>query len=315
MAGGPVSASVDPASPRSSTAGGRPTPLRAAGQGLLRSLDPAAGHRLSSYRRSLADGAEARVKRAGPGLVGGGKTVGVIGLSAGEGRSTVTALVALVAAGYAGRRVAVIDTPAATFGRTGDRRTVTEMLGGKPSFGRLDRLLAAPADEPVSRELIRSATTPGTAVPVVGLSPRNTGFPPQVLEQTLARLAYRADLVLIDTPPAAHAPVLHAVLDSVDHLLLVIRDDRDVQRRLAAVHEWLRDAPGRRAFAGLSIALVDHAALSRFTPRRSDTRRLAAETGVRVVPFSVALRRGRPGGPLGSGVAAAGLDILADVLG
>lgn len=223
------------------------------------------------------------------------RTVAVTGLASGAGRTTVTAVLALVAAGFSDRRVVVIDTVTPP---TGPRtppgelpgsddvagRTVTALLGGDLLQGRLARLLEAPVTGGVPRRRIAAAFTPEAAVPVLSLPPGPGGFAPQLLEQTLDRLAYRADLVLIDTPPGPRASVLHAVLELADHFLLVARADGDLPRQAAAARAWLERAPGRPRQRTSSLVAVSRGL--RAPPGIGD--------GVTVFRRDEALRRRRP---------------------
>lgn len=211
-------------------------------------------------RLALGVGRLRRVRATLPGSANG-RTVAVIGRVPGSGTSTVVASMALAAAGYTGNRVVVVETnrsePAA-----GARR-VTTLLGGIGN-GRLPTLLAVPGGEAVARRRLSAASTPGSAVPVLELPPRSGNFAPQVLEQTLARLRHRADLIILDTPSDRSEPVFHAVLHLVDHVLLVLPADRSAPERLAAARRWLAATPGPARRHSVSVVLV---ARSRFVPR------------------------------------------------
>ncbi|MGI8591334.1 MAG: hypothetical protein ACR2M5_10170 [Nakamurella sp.] len=211
-------------------------------------------------RLALGAGRLQRVRATLPGSANG-RTVAVIGRVPGSGTSTVVASMALAAAGYTGNRVVVVETnrsdPAA-----GARR-VTTLLGGIGN-GRLPTLLGVPGGEAVARRRLRAASTPGSAVPVLELPPRSGNFAPQVLEQTLARLRQRADLIILDTPSDRSEPVYHAVLHLVDHVLLVLPADRSAPERLAAARRWLAATPGPARRHSVSVVLV---ARSRFVPR------------------------------------------------
>jgi len=211
-------------------------------------------------RLALGVGRLRRVRATLPGSANG-RTVAVIGRVPGSGTSTVVASMALAAAGYTGNRVVVVETnrsePAA-----GARR-VTTLLGGIGN-GRLPTLLAVPGGEAVARRRLSAASTPGSAVPVLELPPRSGNFAPQVLEQTLARLRHRADLIILDTPSDRSEPVFHAVLHLVDHVLLVLPADRSAPERLATARRWLAATPGPARRHSVSVVLV---ARSRFVPR------------------------------------------------
>lgn len=203
-------------------------------------------------------------------------TVAVVGLTPGEGRTSVAALLALVVSGWSDRRITVLDAVAAPGARrdpvngvAGVRdtagRSVTSLLAGDIAQGRLAALvddssrptatardrgqtsvLAAKAQDVVRRARIRSALTPGTAVPVLSLPAgrMSAGFPPQDLERAIARLAFRSDLVIVDTPAGPTVPVLHAALRHADQLIGVVRGDGDVDARLHALRQWAATAPG-----------------------------------------------------------------------
>ena len=188
----------------------------------------------------------------------GRRVVAVVGLSPGEGRSTVAAVLALTSAGYSNRRTLVIDTVPAAGRRRSRRSSVTEKLGGRADEGRLDLLTSDDDVTPVRRAVLAQAVTPHTTVPVLGLPPDADGFPPQLLHTTLARIVDRADLVVIDTPAAPRTPVMHAVLDCADHLVLVARADRDAPRRLTAAVDWVRRAPGPQRDRSMSLVLAGH---------------------------------------------------------
>lgn len=191
-------------------------------------------------------------------------TVAVVGLTPGEGRTSVAALLALSVAGWSARRVVVLDSVTARTGRQPEvagvpavldvaGRSVTALLGGDVTQGRLSGLLDrrardgdGAADTPVvTRRRLRASTTPGAAVPVLSLPPGGAGFQPQYVEQTLTRLRQRADLVVIDTPAGPSSPALHGVLEHADHFVVVVRGDGDVDRRFARALQWLGAAPGR----------------------------------------------------------------------
>lgn len=205
-------------------------------------------------------------------------TVAVIGLVPGAGRSTVSGLTALCAAGYSDRRVVVIDTAAS------GPHPVTDLLGGDVADGRLPVLMEVPAGSGVSRRSIGAALTPGAAAPLLSLAPGDGEFTPQALEGTLERLRYRADLVVIDTPVGPSHPVLHAVLDRVDHFLLVVRGDGHADAQVDAGLGWLASAPGRRRPRPVSVVAVSRG-----------LRGLRAAGPVRPTPVSVATPEDPPG--------------------
>ncbi len=214
---------------------------------LRAALHPGVAGRLDAFRDAVDALAEAP---AAP------RTIAVVGLVPGAGRTTVTALLALAVAGHSHRRVVVIDAVTSVTGPrnapgrppAGDdvsARSVTALLGGDVRQGRLPELLAGAPIGGIPRRRIRQALTPDAAVPVLSLPPGRGGVPPQRLEQTLDRLAYRADVILIDTPAGPAAPVLHAVLERADHYLLVAPAGPDLARQARAGRVWLSDGPGR----------------------------------------------------------------------
>lgn len=216
---------------------------------LLASANPALSMGVGSFRRASAKvPATAR-----------GRIVALIGRRPGSGTSTVAAMLALTAAGYTSNRVAVIETNPTS--RDGGRG-VTELLGGTGD-GALPALLDVPDGEAVARSRLRAASTPGAAVPVFALPPVTGRFAPQVLEQVLARLQYRSDLTIIDTPNDRGEPVFHAVLHLVDHVLLVLDTAAKAAERLAAMRRWLAATPGRPRRHDVSVVLV---ARTRFVP-------------------------------------------------
>ena len=221
--------------------------LRMAGSALLASASPTLTADLDAFRL-------ARDRVAGAPRVA--RTVAVVGLTPGGGRTTAAALLACCVARYTDRRVTVVDaaTPPAAPHRTvagrpsltdAAARTVTCMLGGDVTQGRLTTLLDAPLAPGVARSRVRSALTPGAAPSVLSLPPQLSGFAPQYLEQTLTRLRLRADLVVIDTPVGPRAPVLHSVVELVDHVLLVVDGEGEPAQAVAAARDWLESAPGR----------------------------------------------------------------------
>ena len=176
--------------------------LRTAGSALLASASPTLTADLDAFRLARDDLTSAPRRP---------RTVAVVGLIPGAGRTTATALLARCVAGYTDRRVTVVDAatpPAAPHAPVNGRpaltdaagRTVTAMLGGDVNQGRLATLLDAPPAPGVARSRVRSALTPGALPSVLSLPPALSGFAPQYLEQTLTRLRLRADLVVIDTP-------------------------------------------------------------------------------------------------------------------
>ena len=273
---------------------------------LRAAVNPAIGGRLTAFRDAIAALGAAP---AGP------RTVAVVGLVPGAGRSTVTALLALAAAAFSARRVVVIDTvtpstgPRAVPGRipAGDdvaTRSVTALLGGDVQQGRLTQLVedsrtgagdsAGRVAGMVARRQVRAAFPPGAAVPVLSLPPGPGGFAPQLLEQALDRLAYRADLVVIDTPVGPRAPVLHAVLDLADHYILVGRADRDVARQERAGRIWLSQAPGRPRHRAASLVVVSRGLRAPRPSALPSGHQAASGLPVTVLGRDEALRRRRP---------------------
>ncbi|MET3805635.1 hypothetical protein ABIB25_002639 [Nakamurella sp. UYEF19] len=242
------------------------------GRSLLAGLNPGLSGQVGAFRRA----------RAGVPSTARGRTVAVIGRLPGSGTSTVAALLALAAAGYTDNRVTVVET-----NRAGGRgRSVTELLGGSGD-GRLPALLTVPDGEAVARRRVRSAGTPGAAVPVLALPADAGSFAPQVLEQTLTRLRHRADLTIIDTPSDRGEPVFHAVLHLVDQVVLVLTADRSAPARLDAARRWLSSAPGPARHHSVCVALV---AVDRLVPRWRP-----GDLPWVLVPRDRALRNGLPG--------------------
>lgn len=264
--------------------------------------------------RDVADFAAARARFAA--TLPLPATVAVIGLGPGEGRTSVAALLALAVAGWSERRVVVLDTVSSPVGRqppvggvpqVGDvaGRTVTALLGGEVTAGRLPSLLdARPTADVVARSRLRAARTPGAAVPVLSLPPGGSGFTPQVVEQSLVKLRQRADLVIIDTPAGPGPAVLHGVFQHADHFLLVVSGHGDVDRRLLAVLRWLDASPGRSRRRTVTGVIV-HRGWS--VPRWQ-----FSELPVVLIPRDEGLRRRRID-RLGRQAVIAGLTLAAEV--
>lgn len=228
-------------------------------------------------------------------------TVAVVGLTPGEGRTSVAALLALSVAGWSGRRVAVLDTVTARTGRQPETagvpavldvagRSVTALLGGDVAQGRLSGLLDRRAREGdrdaatavVTRSRLRASLTPGAAVAVLSLPPGGPGFQPQYVEQTLTRLRQRADLVIIDTPAGPSSAALHGVLEHADHFVVVVRGDGDVDRRFVHALDWLGAAPGRsRRRTVTGVVVRKGGPMPVFRPREFPVVLLARDEGLR----------------------------------
>ena len=104
-------------------------------------------------------------------------------------------------------------------------------------------------------------------MPVLEMPPGQGPFAPQLLDQTLARLRYRSDLIVIDTPRNRSAPVFHAVLHLVDHVFAVLPADARAPELLTAVQRWLAATPGPPRHHDLSVVLVQPPGLgSRLRP-------------------------------------------------
>ncbi len=241
-------------------------------------------------------------------------TVAVIGLTPGEGRSSVAALLALSAAGWSDRRVLVLDTVAAdrrpqpsvaavAGGHDVAGRSVTALLGGDAARGGLNDLLDITARGPVvARSRLRASRTPGAAVPVLSLPAGGQGAAPRFVMRTLASLRQRADLVVIDTPAGPSSAVLPDVLAGADHFVLVGRGDGDVDRRLQAALRWLDSSTDGRDRATAVIV-----SRSWGTPSWH-----FAELPVVLLPRDEGLRRRRVD-RLGRKTATAGLTLAAEV--
>ncbi|MDQ6657691.1 MAG: hypothetical protein M3Z00_05635 [Actinomycetota bacterium] len=242
------------------------------------------------------------------------RTVAVIGLTPGEGRSSVAAVLALSAAGWSNRRVLVLDTVAAdrrpcpsvgaVAGELGVAgRSVTALLGGDTARGGLNDLLdITAAGQMVARSRLQASRTPGAAVPVLSLRAGGPAPAPRFLMRTLALLRQRADLVVIDTPAGPESAVFPDVLASADHFVLVARGDGDVDRRLQSALRWLDSCTDGRAPA--TAAIVSR---SLGTPSFS-----FAELPVVLLPRDEGLRRRRVD-RLGRQATTAGLTLAAEV--
>lgn len=216
-----------------------PVSVRSASTALLTAFNPLFGRDLLEFAETVREFEAAPAQPT---------TVAVVGMTPGEGRSTVAALLALTIAGYSQQRVLVIDAA------SNSPRPVTELLGGHRRQGRLPALLQAPG-QVIARSRIRQATTPGTAVPVLALPDPHELTPP-LLERTLQQLRHRADVVIIDTPAAPVSPIGPAAIGACDHSVLVARGDGDVERRLGALmalHRGAGHLPGSSVTAAVVV--------------------------------------------------------------
>src|SRR6185312_15961030 len=145
--------------------------LRTAGSVLLASASPTLTADLDAFRVARDELATAPRRL---------RTVAVVGLIPRAGRTTAAALLARCVAGYTDRRVTVVDAatpPAAPHPPVDGRpaqadaagRTVTAMLGGDVTQGRLATLLDAPLAPGIARSRVRSALTPGALPSVLSL--------------------------------------------------------------------------------------------------------------------------------------------------
>ncbi len=290
--------------------GGRPTPpsgplsTRLWEQGRA-GFNPALAGRVGAYRRVLS------------GLPATASThrVAVIASEPGAGASTVVALLALLASGFTAHRVVVVDTTVdpAESGRNGTgpggpgagtpdpvRRhpRVAELLGGSGE-GRLPLLLEGAEGEPVARSRVAAASVTGTVVPVLAV-PFGAGFPPELLTGAVDRLWQRAGLVLIDTPGDLGAPVFQAVLQRVDHVVLVVPADRSAPQGLARARDRLAAVPGPARSHQISVVLMG---------RTFTATRWRPDLPCTLVRRDAALARGLPSRP-GPRTVIAGLELL-----
>ena len=245
------------------------------GPQLRSAINPALGGAIASFRRVAA---------ASP-AAASGRSVAVVGRLPGSGVSTVVALMAMAGAGYTPNRVVVVDTNEATPSGVG-------RLLGAVGDGRLATLFDVPDGEPVARRRVRAAGTEGSAVALLEAPAGSGPFAPQVLDQTLARLRYRSDLTVIDTPSDRSAPVFHAVLHRVDHVFVVLPADARAPDLLDGTRRWLAATPGPARHHDVSVVLVQPpgpAARLRPVPR------WRPEIPWVVLRQDAALRRGRVG--------------------
>lgn len=193
-------------------------------------LNPLLGRDLQSYLAARAAFAAAPTQPA---------TIAVVGLTPGEGRSSVAALLAATVSAYSQRTVQLLDPTASEVGEAG--RSAAALLGSDERAGGWLRLMAATARSPmVHRRALAATRTPGSAVPVLSNPPGVRCGPGQVV-RTLQALRQRADVVVIDTPADPGAPVLAGVLPHVDHFVMVVRGEGAVDRRLHTVLGWLAE--------------------------------------------------------------------------
>ncbi|GGL96292.1 hypothetical protein [Nakamurella endophytica] len=232
------------------------------------------------------------------------RSVAVVGLEPGEGRSTVVAVAAVAATAFTDLSVTVLDAVAAG----GPRPSVTELLGGDPQRAGLARLLPEPGEPggPVSRAAVRAARTPGAAVPVLGVGPADGPVTATALRAALVRLEQRTDLVLVDTPSVASDPDLFAgVLAVVEHVVVVAGAGADAGHRVAAVRDRIARGPAPLANREVSVVLVDRAGPS--------LRRGRTDPSATVLRRAAALRDGRID-RMGRGSVVDGLVVVATLL-
>lgn len=192
-------------------------------------LNPLLGRDLQAYLAARSAFAAAPSQPA---------TVAVVGMTPGEGRSSVAALLAATITAYSQRRVQVLDP---TAGDAEPGRSAAALLGSDVPAGGWLRLMAATARSPmVHRRALAASGTPGAAVPVLSNPPGMRCGPAQLV-RTLQALRQRADVVVIDTPADPNAPVLAGVLPHVDHFVMVVRGEGAVDRRLHTVLGWLAE--------------------------------------------------------------------------
>ena len=194
---------------------GRASPAAAAGAALVMRTDPRSAV-AEAYRTLAANLQLASVDRQV-------QTVGVTSPAAGEGKSTTIANLAIALAEN-GRRVVLVDADL--------RRPVLHELFGLTNREGLANLLAS--DQlPLP---LQDTGTPGLQLLASGPAPTN---PLHLLtsrrfDQALALARAQADIVLVDTPPAAMLADAALLAPRLDGILLVVsagRTRRDLARR------------------------------------------------------------------------------------
>ena len=151
------------------------------------------------------------------------QTVGVTSPAAGEGKSTTIANLAIALADN-GRRVVLVDADL--------RRPALHELFGLSNREGLVNLLTEEQD-PLP---LQDTGTPGLQLLASGPPPPNPLYllTSRRLDQALARARAQADVVLVDTPPAAILADAALLAPRLDGMLLVVsagRTRRDLARR------------------------------------------------------------------------------------
>jgi pilus assembly protein CpaE len=218
---------------------------------------------------------------------GQGQVITVFGPKGGAGRSVVATSLATALVKYQGRKTVLLDLDL----QFGDAAI---MLGAEPEKTVFD-LVSSPGE--VDSEKLAAYTMgvgPGVDLLAAPIRPEDAEF---VTEAKVARLLEAAkesyDVVVVDTPPFFHGPVL-AALDQTDELLLLCGLDvptlKNVRLSLQTL-ELLSFAPER-------IRLVVNQAVPRRSVKRSE---VEAALGVKVsfeIPYDAdvpaAVNRGVP---------------------
>lgn len=183
----------------------------------------------------------------------GARTIMVTSAVEREGKSTTAANLAVTLA-RSGRRVVLVDLDLRRpsldrfFGLQG-RPGLTHVALGRFELGAaLSRVLVSKAEQTaiagnggqdgrVALEVLPSGPTPPDPGEFVGT---------RALGATLAELAERADVVLIDAPPLLHVGDAMALSARVDGIIVVTRRNVVRRRMLAEIHRLLETSPAEK---------------------------------------------------------------------
>lgn len=205
-------------------------------------------------------------RRVEPRIAAGARRIGVTSATAGEGRSTTAANLALALA--ARRRVILVEAHLRA-----------------PALG---RLFGAPSDAGVAAVLAGAASLDEACVRVPGagdltLLPAGAATEPHLahaaprLAEVLGALAARFDAVVIDAPPVLPTADLLGLGGSLDAILFVVRARRTSRELVLRALDLLAGAP----LLGFVLNGVDVAAAPAFALYARHDRELAARAAAR----------------------------------
>jgi polysaccharide biosynthesis transport protein len=187
------------------------------------------------------------------------RIVGLTSARPGEGKSTLAACLARVAAA-SGRRTLLID---------GDvrRPSIARLFGMSPSVGLTEVLSGQVTPD---EALIRDSRSNASILPTLVRDFEPAQFSTETLRKLFSDLSRRFDLIIIDTAPALAAAEARQLLEFADDTLLVVRWNhtkvpvvRSVLKRLFAVGirpiGVVTTRVDMRAIAAYAFDDVDHA--------------------------------------------------------